>query len=385
MCIRMNMKPARNGAFNLTDILPVGTAPTTDPGIDLTSWEPICNARALPAFPTPFTWSVLAPTLSEAYRRTASQLSVPWIDTGTLFCLVEGQPYGRRSMKLDASGDGLSRSGLLTQWDVGSKAAESTVTAAAESAARVGRWYTRVRQTHWGQADLLQVMEEIENLGNSVQAAWVLVALALRAAGMRMQQRQQEVWPDAPAAQVADLTGHATPYEEALAQASRGRDGEARTDLLTTYGHRSPDELELAAPRWAEATPDGSFAWPAYIEPTWAGLATRQSTAEHTLAARAGFFKRRGVEADVQFRRRIAGLFDDVDDARARWLAGTRIWAVAAAQETVADGRIAQPGDIFLLELEEVKQLMTGEWNVTHRESLHELVAGRRQARARLA
>jgi hypothetical protein len=369
----------------LTDISPVSTPPVTDPGIDLTAWEPIRNVRALPAYPTPFTWSILAPTLSEAYRRTASQLSVPWVDTGTLFCLFEGQPYGRRSMKLDASGDGLGRSGLLAQWDAGSKAAETTLAAAAELAARVGRWYARVRQTHWGQADLLQVMEEIENLGNSVQTAWVLLALALRAAGTRMQQRQQEVWPDAPAAQVADLTGHATPYEEALAQASRGRDGETGTGLLATYGHRGPNELELATPRWAEAAPGDSFVWPPYIEPVWAGLATRQRTAEQTLAGRVGFFKRRGVEADVQFRRRIASLFDTVDDARARWLAGTRIWAVAAAQETVADGRIVQPADIFLLELEEVKQLMTGEWNVTHRESLHELIVERRRARARFA
>lgn len=350
--------------------------------IDLTVWEGVSDRSVLPGRPTPFTWSVLAPTLAEAYRRAAGQLNVLWPGDDGIFCLHEGRPYQRRGLSLDQASREGGRGGLLAQWGVGSqgnKSTEAALASAADYAARTTRWYDRVRQTHWGQADLLQVMEEIENLGISVQALRLQLAVALRTAQTRVQQWQEEAWPEAAAAQVTDLTGHVTAYEQALAQAASQRDTNTLSELMTTYGYRSADELELAAPRWAETAPVISIDWPTFIETAWVGWKDRQRAAEQTLAGRVGFLKRRGLEADVQWRRRVADTYDDMDDARARWLAGTRIWANAAAQETVADKRIANVADIFLLELEEVKQLMTGEWNVTHRESLQELVAQRKQ------
>lgn len=350
--------------------------------IDLTVWEGVSDRSVLPGRPTPFTWSVLAPTLAEAYRRAAGQLNVPWPGDDGIFCLHEGRPYQRRGLSLDQASREGGRGGLLAQWGVGSqgnKSTEAALASAADYAARTTRWYDRVRQTHWGQADLLQVMEEIENLGIGVQALRLQLAVALRTAQTRVQQWQEEAWPEAAAAQVTDLTGHVTAYEQALAQAASQRDTNTLSELMTTYGYRSADELELAAPRWAETAPGISIDWPTFIETAWVGWKDRQRAAEQTLAGRVGFLKRRGLEADVQWRRRVADTYDDMDDARARWLAGTRIWANAAAQETVADKRIANVADIFLLELEEVKQLMTGEWNVTHRESLQELVAQRKQ------
>ncbi|QLQ06112.1 MAG: hypothetical protein HZY76_08680 [Anaerolineae bacterium] len=68
----------------------------------------------------------------------------------------------------------------MTVWELGSqgsRALETLLSAAAEQDTRLGRWYNRVRQTHWGQADLLQVMEEIESLGVGVQAAWMQLRL----------------------------------------------------------------------------------------------------------------------------------------------------------------------------------------------------------------
>jgi hypothetical protein len=44
-------------------------------------------------------------------------------------------------------------------------------------------------------------------------------------------------------------------------------------------------------------------------------------------------------------------------------MAVARHWALGAAQEAVNDGRLAAPEDVFLLELEELKQIMTGEWS----------------------
>jgi hypothetical protein len=44
-------------------------------------------------------------------------------------------------------------------------------------------------------------------------------------------------------------------------------------------------------------------------------------------------------------------------------MAAARHWALGAAQEAVNDDRLTAQEDVFLLELEELKQLMTGEWN----------------------
>lgn len=370
----------------MTDILPASAPAATDPAIDLATWEAVDDRATMPARPTPFTWSILAQTLNEALQRTARQLNLPWHDGDMPFCLYQGRPHRRRDSNLDGPAEPAGRGGLLAQWGLGNqshKANETTLTAASEHAARISRWYDRVRQTHWGQADLLQVMEEIENLGNNVQAVRLQLAIMLRAADGRVQQWQQEVWSDATPSSAADLTGHVTSYEEALA--SSGRDAAARASLWSIHGHRGPEELELAVARWVELAPDTPLDWTQFGASGYAGFAARQRAAEQTLTGQAGFLKRRGVEADLQWRRRIATLFDAVDDARARWLAGTRTWAVAAAQEAAGDGRIAQAADIFLLELEEVKQLMTGEWNITHRESLQELVAQRQQDIARWA
>lgn len=356
---------------------------TIESGPDLTVWELVTDHAVLPGRPTPFSWSVVAPTLGEGYRRTFSQFNLPWPGEGDAFCLFQGLPYRRRGVSLgDAAGDPVhggrwTQTGLASR---GNKTAEALMASASDIVARTHRWYTRVQQTRWGQADLLQVMEEIENLGNSLQAARGQLGIIQRAAAARVQQWQRDVWPQATPAQIDDLTRHAGSYAEALALAGTTGSEQALADLVSTYGHRAANELELSTPRWHEAPPRSDTVWPTTLEPAWAGQAARQRVAEQTLAGRIGFLKRRGFEADVQWRQRAADLFDQVDDARARWLAGTRIWVIAAAHETAADGRITQADDIFLLELEEVKQLMTGEWNITHRATLHELVAQRRQA-----
>ena len=43
--------------------------------------------------------------------------------------------------------------------------------------------------------------------------------------------------------------------------------------------------------------------------------------------------------------------------------AAARYWVSGAANEALADGRLQSPDEVFLLELEELKQMMTGEWS----------------------
>ena len=59
-------------------------------------------------------------------------------------------------------------------------------------------------------------------------------------------------------------------------------------------------------------------------------------------------------------------------------LAGTRIWALAAGREAMTDKRLLAEGDVFFYELEEMKQMMTGEWNISATDNIR-ATAGQRQ------
>jgi phosphohistidine swiveling domain-containing protein len=59
--------------------------------------------------------------------------------------------------------------------------------------------------------------------------------------------------------------------------------------------------------------------------------------------------------------------------------AGTRRWALAAAREAMVDKRLHSPEEAFLFELEEIKQLMTGEWNVSSLDEIRALTATRQK------
>jgi hypothetical protein len=64
--------------------------------------------------------------------------------------------------------------------------------------------------------------------------------------------------------------------------------------------------------------------------------------------------------------------------ALAYTLAATRRWALAAGHEAMADKRLLTATDAFLYELEELKEMMTGEWNVSDRDEIQAVAAQRR-------
>jgi hypothetical protein len=80
-----------------------------------------------------------------------------------------------------------------------------------------------------------------------------------------------------------------------------------------------------------------------------------------------------GGQLDARQRRQFDAVFGQLQqivdllpasrEALVTVMAVARHWALGAAQEAVNDGRLAAVEDVFLLELEELKQLMTGEWN----------------------
>jgi len=66
----------------------------------------------------------------------------------------------------------------------------------------------------------------------------------------------------------------------------------------------------------------------------------------------------------------------------ARILAGARRWALAAGHEAAADQRLAAETDVFYYELEEVKQMMTGEWNISDQTGIRATAAARKEQMA---
>jgi hypothetical protein len=147
-----------------------------------------------------------------------------------------------------------------------------------------------------------------------------------------------------------------------LARCSHRGPGEIRPD-----GLRWPDSPELlshlaeqAAPRWTPAT----------------AAAKRQAallTLEKSLPD--------GQFRDVQ--RLLAALAHAMRAADVSWdtlamvMAAAQRWIGAAARETLATGLITRPGDALFFELEELKQVATGEWHAGDRESVQASITGR--------
>ncbi len=65
-------------------------------------------------------------------------------------------------------------------------------------------------------------------------------------------------------------------------------------------------------------------------------------------------------------------------DALAFVFAGTRLWALAAAKEAMVDGRLLNQDDVFFFEIEEIKRMMTGEWNISDQATIHATAAQRK-------
>lgn len=350
--------------------------------VDLSVWEPVSDSQLAPPHPMPLTWSVLAPVLEAAYRKTADEMKDVMkadLPAGALWQLVAGQAYRRRELAVVVNGDAAARGGLLAQVGLVSRSPKALIAAAdaaADRCQRVQRWYARVSATHWGQADLLQVMEEIEPHGIRALSTWEQMRLAWQEGSSEVIQAQKEAWPDASPADVADLTTPASGYDLARDRVARGMD--SREAFISRYGHRGANEAELSSPRWCEDPGKLNAQLAVTMLAPGPDPAARLAQAEQKLLGRLRFLRRRSVETLLQTRRRFGELLDQADDARAFWLAATRLWTLAAAQEALADQRLRDASDIFFLELEEVKQLMTGELNVTHRQELNDLVAARR-------
>jgi hypothetical protein len=89
----------------------------------------------------------------------------------------------------------------------------------------------------------------------------------------------------------------------------------------------------------------------------------RRAAAGARIAGEIDARRRRQFEPVFEQLQQIVDLLPASREALVTVMAVARYWALGAAQEAVNDGRLPAAEDVFLLELEELKQVMTGEWS----------------------
>lgn len=358
---------------------------TSNPG-----WFRLPLTALLPEQPTYFTGSVLGPAaeraLAAAYRGFDAPLAgapVVWhadqrraaLNDGLLAAadqalrqsLEESSGLGR----LFGGGQGRRAEALIAE----------TLTATPEQIARIDRWWQRVRGMEWRQATVLQIMEELEPRAEEALAAQQRVALSL---ALALHLLASAARPDA-APVVADLSAgiddslpsaaHTT-ARLALAEALRdagsaalrgdaqeGPDAQRQPleTFLARFGQWGESPLETARPRWAD-DPARLLETPPSPPVDSTASSRRSAAAALVIQPLTGQRRRKATAAAAQVEE-LARLLPQIHGAVVTVAAAARYWVSGAAREGLADGRLQNADEVFLLELEELKQMMTGEWS----------------------
>lgn len=310
--------------------------------------------------------------------------------------LLGGFKLGRAQKKIDEQLDGLGRK-------------LETITQRAQT------WQIRTQEARWSQAEVLQVMEEIEQAGRDSMLAFLaarhqLTSLYARllAAGAAGQEPRQTLLllnsalagltglvESEMAAALADIGEQVQDTGAVVAWLRAGDYQNWRTefpdraaantlmDFFTRYGHRGMGEGELANPRWYED--------PSLVMRNL--LACVEHRASRPAKLPADDYTQKALDAlqpsarkeGMQLLERLRAMHTLQSrslHALAYILAGTRRWALAAAQEAMSDQRLLSPDQIFFFELEEIKQMMTGEWNVSAQDEIRATLAQRQTEHA---
>lgn len=383
--------------------------PSSAPGKSATVWsngpiQPLA-AGAL----TPFSYSVLAEMIDQAWHAYYNQLGFTLPVRAPLLRRHQGRAYLNLSLsaQLEAEQAGVAPLTLqlngtpfpLASWEKpgflgGFKLGRAQKRLDEHLAGMMGRmdattqqaqvWQVKARDAHWSQAEVLQVMEEIERAGQASMMAYLaarrrLAALYDRGFNRGLPDLTGFVESEMVAALVAvcdriqdpgrvvawikdgDLQRPQTEFPD-----PPGR--EALADFLARFGHRSLDEGELATPRWHEDPSLLLRILSALIETRPQRLAPPSDRALSSAADR----------QLLQQIQEMQTLQNRALHALSYIWAGTRHWVLAAAHEAMSDGRLESADEIFFFELEEIKQMMTGEWNIRARDEIRARLDERR-------
>jgi pyruvate,water dikinase len=244
--------------------------------------------------------------------------------------------------------------------------------------ARLFDWHHWVRGLRWTQADILQVMEELEPNAQAALRAYFTLRAGLEAAHARLANAVAPARdPARGAGLIAGLAG--LPSVEAVYALARcGSADPAYEDFLFRYGHRGACDVTPAAVRWRDH--------PERLRVAIGTGATREvSTAQpsrdsvgNALLGSLDSRSAREAGAALEAASGLARAADMAWDSIALVMAAAQYWIGAAAAEAAEAGLIGDAADVLLLELEELKQVATGEWHGGKRDEVEAQVKRRR-------
>jgi hypothetical protein len=274
-------------------------------------------------------------------------------------------------------------------------------------AGKMQAWDDRVRDLRWTQADILMVMEEIEPDMVEAFAAFLGVRqnllltlnriqrLAKQPPGETLRQldrglgathgvREAEI-----ARRLSQMAAHTTPalrgwiegvdlsdWHTRLREAGLAEEFAA---FLADYGTHATALGEVAEPTWLD---DPTIVVRALNHPP-ASPTLGDDHPLNVLIASVDAKSQKQAQALIDSLRGLVALQSETLHALSSILAGTRRWALGAAREGMLDNRLRQVSDIYTFELEEIKQMMTGEWNISSIKEIHER-SDKRRAQAAL-
>lgn len=276
--------------------------------------------------------------------------------------------------------------GLAARLRAGSvlRRAETEILSAASGVtamqSRLLAWLSRVRGLRWTQADLLQVMEELEPQAQSALQSYFTVRAGLEAAGARLADLLAQAWPARPAGSFSSLLAGLPGLPSVEAVYALAEIGAAAPDaFLARYGHRGAGDVRPDARRWRDAPAALDFA------ATHAGLRRRDEAetlrraAERELVGALDSGRRRQVEPALQRTRELCRAADVAWESVILVMAAAQAWLAAVAREAAGFGLIADASEARFLELEELKQVATGEWHGGRRETVRAEIERRRK------
>jgi pyruvate,water dikinase len=432
--------PRRPGAWNSSkegDALLTYTLPGGLPAGSRTVWSRLTLLPLAPGLLTPFSYSVLADMAGRAWFLHYDRLGFDPTPRARVLRHHQGFPYANATLSAqrEAEAAGVAPPTLLldgkpfpfTKWEksgflAGIKAGmnerkiDKVLRAYADevqsAADRAQEWLARVRAMRWSQAEILQIMEEIEPLAaapfatllavrQSVDLYFNRIALLLAA---KMPAPEAVTLLDGALAGVShpvedeiarrlrDMAAQATPAARAWLAEADAADWqrtcpdpalvEALRSFLDRFGHRSAAIAEVSTPRWEE-DPAPILRALAHSAAQPAPTSPGSPAAPDPLASLAPGDRKQTAQA-LDDLRRLLPLQSRALDAVACIFAGTRRWALAASYEAMGDRRILHEEDVFFFALEEMKQMMTGEWNVSDAHEIQATAEKRRAAHAAL-
>lgn len=405
-------------------------------------WSQFPLQPLAPGALTPFSYSVLAELASRAWYLYYDRLGFDPTPRSkvvrrhkghiyfnlSLCAQIEASHAGREPLMLRINGERYllatwEKPGLLASFKLGrgqKKIDDTLVNIAREMDAitdKARAWYLKTQGIQrWGQAEVLQIMEEIERVGVESMVALLAARLnlghfytslvadlsskttgahavllinnALGGISGLVESAMIDALPPIaeslrdPASLAWLKAGHYTDWRSELPSKDAV---EQLKNFMNVYGHRAVHEGEMSNPRWSQDATLPMQSLLAHVEsPSTKPTLPATNAALHTLQDHLPPSARKQGEQSIKRIGELHKLQSRALHSLAYILAGTRSWALASAREAMVDKRLHSADEAFLFELEEIKQMMTGEWNISSLDEIRAAVATRQSEQAAL-